>query len=672
MGNHASIDLILSAVDKITGPLRKITEGVNRVGEAAEKSAGKFTRLSNQTAHFTRQAKQLEGLGRPIMNAGLAGAVGFGLAAKRASDFETAMLGVAKQVDGARDKNGNLTAVYYDMAKQIQLLGRELPMATNEIADMVAAGARMGIARNELIEFTKTSAMMSSAFDLPAGELAEQMGQIAKLFDIPIPQIGKLADTINYLDDNALSKGGDIIEVMKRIGGTAKFVKMPENEAAALASTFLTLGSTAEIAATASNAVMRELSIASMQPKRFQAGLQAVGMTAKQVQAGMVNDATGTIQKVLAAINKLPEASRLTVATQLFGKEYGDDIAKLAAGVGEYNRQLDLARSGGAVGSMLREHEARMKSSAAQWKRFKNRIDEISVNIGAALLPALNDLLSGIIGVTSGMADFARSHPGITKLIAGFTGLALAGGGFLVFLSKVGPFIQSVAGGLAALARISGMVSGGIRAAMAVFRALQIVMALMGVSIGPVLVGIVALAGAAFLIYKNWGPISKFFTNIWKSVVDIAGKMKDAGAKIVMMLFEGIKSMAMKPVEAIKDIVQKIRNHLPFSPAKVGPLRDLHRIRLVETIAETMKPGPMVKAMRTATAATMMVVSSHGAAAAAGHGGGGTINVYNTVNVAPGSGPEVRKEVEGALKASERDIEKMLQRILDQHQRKRF
>ncbi|NTV25488.1 MAG: phage tail tape measure protein [Chlorobiaceae bacterium] len=672
MGNHASIDLILSAVDKITGPLRKITEGVNRVGEAAEKSAGKFTRLQNQTSHFTRQAKQLEGLGRPIMNAGIAGAVGFGLAAKKAADFETAMLGVAKQVDGARDKNGKLTAVYYDMVKQIQLLGRELPIPTSEIAEMVAAGARMGVARDELIKFTKTSAMMSSAFDMPAGELAEKMGQVAKLFDIPIPEIGKLADTINYLDDNALSKGGDIIEVMKRIGGTAKFVKMPENEAAALASTFLTLGSTAEIAATASNAVMRELSIAAMQPKKFQEGLSSIGMTAKQVQAGMVNDATGTIQKVLAAINKLPEASRLTVATQLFGKEYGDDIAKLAAGVGEYNRQLNLARSSDAVGSMLREHEARMESTTAQWQRFKNRLDEVLSNIGAALLPTLNEALLSVMSLTSGMADFAKAHPGITKLIAGFTGLALAGGGFLVFLSKVGPFIQSVAGGLAALARISGMVSGGIRAAMAVFRALQIVMALMGVSLGPVLVGIVALAGAAFLIYKNWGPISKFFTNIWKTVVDLGGKMYQAGAKIVTMLFDGIKSMAMKPVEAIKDIVQKIRNHLPFSPAKVGPLRDLHRIRLVETIAETMKPGPMVKAMRTATAATMMVVSSHGAAAAAGHGGSGVINVYNTVNVAPGSGPEVRKEVEGALKTSERDIEKMLQRILDQHQRKRF
>jgi phage-related tail protein len=41
--------------------------------------------------------------------------------------FEDAMLGVARQVEGARDPSGKLTDVYYDMARQIQQLGKELP-----------------------------------------------------------------------------------------------------------------------------------------------------------------------------------------------------------------------------------------------------------------------------------------------------------------------------------------------------------------------------------------------------------------------------------------------------------------------------------------------------------------------------------------------------------------
>ena len=36
---------------------------------------------------------------------------------------------------------------------------------------------------------------------------------------------------------------------------------------------------------------------------------------------------------------------------------------------------------------------------------------------------------------------------------------------------------------------------------------------------------------------------------------------------------------------------------MPHSPAKVGPLKDLNKLKIVETIASTMKPAPLVKAM---------------------------------------------------------------------------
>lgn len=408
----------------------------------------------------------------------------------QAAAFEKAMLGVAKQVEGTRDESGKLTQVYFDMARQVQMLGRELPMSTNEIAEMVAAGARMGVARDELIGFTRTAAMMANAFELPAGELADQMGKIATLFKIPIPNIGELADVINYLDDNALSKGGDIIEVMKRIGGTAEFVRMPAREAAALASTFLTLGASAEVAGTAANAVMCELSVASMQPKRFQDGLEAIGMTAAQVQAGMSKDATGTIQRVLDALNKLPEEKRLTVATQLFGKEYGDDIAKLASGVEEYRRQLELAASDKAIGSMAREHQARLQTTTAQWEIAKNRITEVGVNIGSVLLPAVNQAM-GIFGAaTSAVADFSREHPTLVGNIA------------------------TVVGTLGGLFAATKLVALGIGAATWAFNALKLAMAT-----NPIGLALAALTTAAVLVYKNWEPIKGFFVGLWNSVV---------------------------------------------------------------------------------------------------------------------------------------------------------
>lgn len=400
----------------------------------------------------------------------------------QAASFEKAMLGVAKQVDGSRDGAGALTATYFEMARQIQALGREIPLATNDLAEMVAAGARMGIVKDELIGFTRTAAIMANAFDLPAGELAEQMGKIATLYKIPIPAIGELADVINYLDDNAISKGSEIIDVMKRIGGTAEFLKMPAREAAALASTFLTLGSSAEIAGTAANAVMRELSIATMQPKRFKEGLAAIGMGAKAIQDAMSKDATGTILKVLGALNKMPDEKRLTVATQLFGKEYGDDLAKLASGVEEYRRQIAIAKSDGAMGSMLREHSAQIQTAASKWEMLKNRISELWVTIGEKLTPISNRVMDALGGMATRINELIRNNPILT--------------------SNIGAVVGALAGSFA----IWKMVTIGIWGATWAFRALSLAFATN--PIGLILTGI---AVGATLLWTNWDLLTSKF-----------------------------------------------------------------------------------------------------------------------------------------------------------------
>jgi TP901 family phage tail tape measure protein len=94
------------------------------------------------------------------------------------------------------------------MGDAIKVMSEKIPMATNDIAALVEGGARMGIqGKADLLEFARVAALASTAFDLPADQLAEDMGKIANVYKIPIKDIQKLGDTINYLDDNAQSKG---------------------------------------------------------------------------------------------------------------------------------------------------------------------------------------------------------------------------------------------------------------------------------------------------------------------------------------------------------------------------------------------------------------------------------------------------------------------------------
>jgi TP901 family phage tail tape measure protein len=444
---------------------------------------------------------------------------------RTAVNFENAMLGVAKQIDGARDAAGNLTPVYYSMAKQIQGLGREIPLATNELAEMVAAGARMGVAKDQLIEFTRTGAMMADAFGLPAGQLADDMGKIAGLFKIPIPRIGELADAINYLDDNSQATGADIIDVMRRVGGMAQTLRMPAKEAAALGSTFLHLGSSAEVAGTASNAVLRILGAASVQSRRVRKGMEGLGFNADALQVSMSKDATGTILTVLDALNKLPDEKRMAAATQLFGAEYGDDVAKLSSGVAEYRRQLQLVNSEQQKGSMSREFAARLKTTGAQWQITKNRMAEVGVAIGGVLLPAINGLMKSAAPLIEGFAEWSRANPGVIKGVVG-SAIALSGlrvvaiGANLAWTSLKGPVLSVMGfiarfratGAIAAMGRFGPM-------AMRVATALRTVgAAVAAIGGGPITVAVAALTLGALVVRKYWQPIAAWITGYFQGV----------------------------------------------------------------------------------------------------------------------------------------------------------
>ncbi|MBL0492681.1 phage tail tape measure protein [Aeromonas veronii] len=463
-----------------------------------------------------------------------------------AAKFETAMLGVAKQVDGARDSSGKLTSVYYEMGKQIQQLGREIPLATNEIADMVTAGSRMGVARDQLIDFTRTSAMMADAFELPAGELADNMGKIAGLFKIPIPAIGELADSINYLDDNAISKGGDIIEFLTRTGGVASAVKVTGQEMAALGSTLLTLGERTETAGTAANAMFQKFAAADKGTKNFKSALKELGISSAAVQKGMQQDATGTMMKVLAAIGKLPKEKQLGVMVELVGLEHSDTLAKLANNTEEWRRQLALANSEAAKGSMSREFAARLQTTNAQWTLMKNRTSEVAVNLGSVLLPAINDTFKAVSPLVNVVADFARENPKVTKAIVGtvvaMTSLKVGGlalGYAFTFvkgaaLSTVGLFYRVSAGAAVAGASTASAAAGPTLLGKAfMFAGKGIIWMGRALLMNPIGLAITAIAGAAYLIYENWDKLKPWFTALWD---DIVAKFETAVVKIGGMI----------------------------------------------------------------------------------------------------------------------------------------
>lgn len=453
-------------------------------------------------------------------------------------DFETAMMGVAKQVDGARDDNGKLTATYYEFADAIKAASNEMPIATTEFAALVEAQARAGIQGKEnLLTMAKVSATAAVAFDLPAEQVGEDMGRIAGLYKVPIKNISELGDALNYLDDNTRSKGGDIIETLTRMSDVAD--KLDYRKAAALGSTFLSLGSAPEVAASASRAMVRELSIATMQSKKFQEGMAMVGLDSKAVQSGMSKDAMGTMMGVLERIKKLSPEQQTEASTRIFGKEFGKDAGKLVNNLDELKRQLDLVNDAAANGSMQREMDIRADAIEGRWQVLQNKLFNTKSGAGEAVRSTMVDVMDAIGGVLDKVNAWVKANPTLTatllKIVASVAVLSAVFGGLALTLAGIlGPFLFLRFGlamfgvrlpGIIGIFKVFGTVLrtlGGILIGPLVTALRTVGIALWGLSANPIVLVIAAvvaaLAGGAYLIYKNWDAVKTYFANAWTEI----------------------------------------------------------------------------------------------------------------------------------------------------------
>ncbi|MGN5127764.1 phage tail tape measure protein [Aeromonas sp. 30P] len=468
---------------------------------------------------------QLAGHGAGAIAAGTAMGLPVLSAIKEYTSFEDAMKGVAKQVDGARADSGELTAVYYDMAKQIKAISEDLPQVNGaiDIARLVEGAARMGVqGKDNLLNFAKTAAKAATAFELPADQLAEDMGKIANLYKIPISNIEQLGDAINFLDDNAQSKGADIINVLQRMGGVAD--KLDFKKAAALGSTFLSLGAAPEVAASAANAMVRELSIATMQGDRFEAGLEMLGLDDKALQKAMSKDAMGTITNVLEKIKKLKAEDQMTVTTQLFGKEYGDDAAKLANNLEELYRQLKLVNAEKSKGSMQRESDIDKDSISSQWLLLQAGLANVKSSLGQLLRGSLMDIIGYIQKTVGAVRKWVEANPALAntlvKVAAVTSVIAIAFGGLsLAVAALLGPMaIMKLTFG------VLGVTFGSLLGAVA-----------------AILAPLAALAVLGVTIIKLWEPISAFFSGLWQGIMTGLAPVFEA-FKPFAPLLDGISS----------------------------------------------------------------------------------------------------------------------------------
>ena len=395
-------------------------ERMASLGAKVEQAQANYDRALQRAANVSLIAGGLERVGRGMTDA-------LRQPIRQAIDFESAMADVRKVVSFDVGKEAEQLSA---LATNITKLSEAIPITKEGLAAITAAGGQLGVAREDLADFTTTVAKMSTAFDMLPEEAGDAMAKLANIYQIPIAEMGRLGDAINHLSDNSAAKARDIVPVLQRIGGNARQFGLSAEQASALASSFIALGKPPQVAATAINAMLLKLQAASSQGNKFQDALAELGLSAEELEYSIGEDAQGTLSGFMEQLAQLDKQTRATTLADLFGLEYADDISLLAGSLDQYRDALTLtAQETSYAGSMEREFQTRAATTQNKIQLMQNRWAALQQKIGDKLLPTLNSLMGALEKVIDAVGGWIDKAPGFARvmamLIGGVGGLAL-------------------------------------------------------------------------------------------------------------------------------------------------------------------------------------------------------------------------------------------------------
>ncbi len=233
----------------------------------------------------------------------------------------------------------------------------------------------------------------------------------------------------------------------------------------------------------------------------------------------MTTDAMSTIQRVLEKVNNLPQDKRLSAMTMIFGKEFGDDAAKLANNLPELRRQLKLTSGSGANGSMQKECDINKDSLSAQWLLVKTGAQNAFSSLGETLRQPLMDIMGMVKGVTRPLRRWVEQNlvlAGTLMKVAAATAAVTVGLGTLAVAvaAVLGPIavirfglsmlaVKVLPSAAVAVTRTGSMLRLLVSGPLALLRvALFVVSGLLGALLSPIGLVVAALAGVALVIWK--------------------------------------------------------------------------------------------------------------------------------------------------------------------------
>ncbi|REC94892.1 phage tail tape measure protein [Kushneria indalinina] len=428
------------------------------------------------------------------------------------------------------------------LKQQSRDLGSSTAFSASEVGQGQSFLAMAGFTPEAIQKAIPDMLNLALANGMDLGRTADISSNILSGFGLDPDQMGRVGDVLTATTTRANVDLEMLGDTMKYVAPQARAMGMSLEQASAMAALLGNVGIQASQAGTTMRAMITRLAA----PTGEAAGaLKELGLQAKDSN-GDLRAVPKILADVYQATKDMGNADRTEYLKTIFGEEPGAGMAELinkqgAAGIEQF---VDVLEQSG--GESARVAKTMADNIGGDLKSLRSAWEEVGISITDTNEGPLRDLVQWITDVTRSVGNWIKENPKlagtIAKVAAVTAGLVAAGGAFTIMMaSLLGPIV-TVRLGLNMLGIKAGGLGGKIysltsrilpalgKGLLAISRGFLITasaigkagLALLTNPMTWIILGIVAavaaLAGAAYLVYKNWGAISEWFSQRWQDV----------------------------------------------------------------------------------------------------------------------------------------------------------
>lgn len=423
-----------------------MAERVVRVRLAAQVSdyekgmldAARATKTVGTEAEKLEQKKQaFERLGQGLVLTGSALTAVTALSVKAALDWESAWAGVTKTVDGSDEQMAELE-------EGLRSLAQTLPATHQEIAAVAEAAGQLGVAREDVVGFTKTMIDLSETTNLSADEAATSIAQLMNVMQTAPEDVDNLGSALVALGNDGASTERDIIQMAQRIAGAGKVVGLTEPQVLGFANALASVGIEAEAGGSAISRIMTDIAMSvSSGGEKLDEFAKVAGMSSADFQKAFKEAPADAIATFVEGLGRIDAQggdvfqtlsnlgqSDIRVSQALLGMANSGDLLResLQLGSEAWDENAALAEEAGK----------RYETTEAKIQVAGNAVRDAAIDFGQVFLPAVAGAADAVAAFSGFMTDLPDPVQGVIAVLTSTIGaVSLLGGGALLAVPKI-------------------------------------------------------------------------------------------------------------------------------------------------------------------------------------------------------------------------------------------